>query len=163
MATPEDTADILSKPGIKFVQRSVGSFLYYARAVDNTILPALNEIALYQAKPSNKTLQKLRMLFDYLNTYPNAKIKFFALDMKLYIDSDAAYLIAPKAKSRISGYYYLSDVCKNTTPKPPLNGPVLVEYKLLRHVVTSAAEAETAGLFYNTRSAIHLRNVLKSL
>jgi len=85
MATPEDTADILSKPGIKFVQRSVGSFFYYARAVDNTILPALNEISLYQEKPSNNTLQKLQMLFDYLNTYPNAKIRFFASDMKLYM------------------------------------------------------------------------------
>ena len=103
------------------------------------------------------------MLLNYLNTYPNAKIRFYASNMKLYIDSDAAYLIAPKAKSRIAGYYYLSDICNEPQPNPTLNGPVLVECRLLNHVVTSAAEAETAELFYNAQSAIHLLNILKAL
>ena len=98
MATPEDTAPLLDKKKIKYVQQEVGCFLYYARAVDNTILPALNKIALQQAHPTQNTLQNIQMLFDYLYTYPNAKIRFYASDMKLYIDSDAAYLIAPKAK-----------------------------------------------------------------
>ena len=108
MATPEDMTIPLDSNGIKYVQKAVGSFLYYARAIDNTILPTLNEIALYQAKPTQHTLQKIQMLFDYLNTYPDAEIRFYASDMKLYVDSDAAYLVAPKAKSRISGYSYLS-------------------------------------------------------
>ena len=103
------------------------------------------------------------MLLDYLHTYPNAKIRFNASDMKLYIDSDAAYLIAPKAKSRISGFYYLSNICQETKPQPKLNGPVLVECRLLQHVVTSAAKAETAGLFYNAQSAITVINILKAL
>ena len=163
MATPEDDMDILPPPQIIYVQKTVGSFLYYARAVDNTILPALNEIALYQAKPTKNTLQKIQMLLDYLNTYSKAKIRFYASDMKLYVDSDAAYLVAPKAKSRISGYYYLSNICPNDKPKPPLNVPVLVECRLIQHVVTSAAEAETAGLFYNAQSAIQLKNILHAL
>ena len=103
------------------------------------------------------------MLFDYLNTYPNAIIRFHASDMKLYIDSDAAYLVAPKARSRISGYYYMSDICNTNKPTPKLNGPILVECRLLNHVVTLAAEAETAGLFYNAQSADHLINILKAL
>ena len=44
------------------------------------------------------------MLLDYLNTHPNAKTRFYASDMVLNVDSDAAYLIAEKAKSRIAGY-----------------------------------------------------------
>ena len=83
--------------------------------------------------------------------------------MKLYVDSDAAYLVALKAKSRIAGYYYLSDVCPDTPPRPKLNGPVLVECRLLNHVVTSSAEAETAGLFYNAQSALYLKHLLTAL
>ena len=32
---------------------------------------------------------------DYLATYPNAYIRYYASDMILNIDSDAAYLVAP--------------------------------------------------------------------
>ncbi len=43
------------------------------------------------------------MLMDYLHTHHNAKIRYKASDMQLYVDSDAAYLVAPKEKSRIAG------------------------------------------------------------
>ena len=86
------------------MQRTVGSFLYYARAIENTILPALNEISMCQAKPIYHTLQKIQMILDYLNTYPNARNRFYASDMKLYVDSDATYLVAQNIKIRISSY-----------------------------------------------------------
>ena len=161
-AQEEDTEPVLGPSTVKYVQKVVGSLLYYARAIDNTILPAVNTIALSQTKPTNKTIKKVNMLLNYVHTYPNPKVRYYASDMRLHIDSDAAYLIAPKAKSRISGYYYCS---KNTKPneKVPLNGPILVECKLLQHVVTSAAEAETAALFYNCQNAIHLRQMLNAL
>ena len=38
-----------------------------------------------------------------------------------------------------------------------------IEYKLLRQVVTSAAEAETAGLFVNCQKVIELKNMLQAL
>ena len=41
------------------------------------------------------------MLLDYLNTYPNITVRFNASDMHLYVDLDAAYSVAAKAKSRI--------------------------------------------------------------
>lgn len=83
--------------------------------------------------------------------------------MLLHADSDAAYLVAPKAKSRIAGFFYCSDKTTTTPPSPPLNGPVHVECKVLRHVVTSAAEAETAGLFYNCQTALYLKRMLEAL
>ena len=59
----------------------------------------------------------------------------------MHIDSDAAYLVAPRAKSRATGYFYLSN--KNTTTQiptvPPLNAPIHIEYILMKHVVSSAA------------------------
>ena len=46
---------------------------------------------------------------DYLHTHPSAKLRSHKSDMCLHIDTNAAYLVAPKAKSRIAGYYYLSN------------------------------------------------------
>ena len=46
--------------------------------------------------------------------YPNAFVCFYASDMVLIVDSDAAYLVIPKAKSRIARYYYLSDHTSKT-------------------------------------------------
>ena len=161
-ATEEDTATILGPTHVKYTQRIVGSLLYYARAIDNTILPAVNTIALQQTKPTINTLEKIKMLLNYLHTYPNATIRYYASDMELHIDSDAAYLVAPDAKSRIAGFYYCSNKTTNNI-NIPLNGPVLVECKLLKHVVTSAAEAETAALFYNCQTAVQLRQMLEAL
>ena len=79
--------------------------------------------------------------------------------MQLIVDSDAAYLVAPKGKSRIAGFFY----CSSPTVSPPLNGPIHVECKILQHVVTSAAEAETAGLFFNCQTAIYLKRMLEAL
>jgi len=42
------------------VQAIAGTFLYYARAVDPTVLPALEEIANIQAKPTEKTVKAYR-------------------------------------------------------------------------------------------------------
>ena len=87
--------------------------------------------------------------------------------MQLFIDSDAAYLVAPQAKSRIAGYYYLGKkihpnlLSSTTTTKP--NAPLHVECKTLKHVVSSAAEAETGGLYSNCNFAISLRHMLTAL
>ena len=38
-----------------------------------------------------------------------------------------------------------------------------IECKILRRVVSSAAEAETAGVFYNCKNAVDMRNMLTAL
>ena len=49
---PPDTSPLLDKSGIKHVQSIVSSFLYYGRAIDDTILVALNELAASQSSPT---------------------------------------------------------------------------------------------------------------
>ena len=44
---------------------------------------------------------------DFLHTFPNAKSQFYAGDIQLHIDSDAAYLVLPGACSRPAGHFYL--------------------------------------------------------
>ena len=46
---------------------------------------------------------------DYSNTYDNAYVSFFASDIQLMIDLDATYLVLPKARSRIAGYFRLTN------------------------------------------------------
>ena len=43
---------------------------------------------------------------DYLHTYPDAKLRYTKSDMQLHIDSDAASLVAPKAKSRVVDFLF---------------------------------------------------------
>ena len=85
--------------------------------------------------------------------------------MILHVDSDAAYLVQDGARSRIAGHYILSfrpPPAPHILKKSP-NAPILIECKTLRHVVASAAEAETGGLFHNAQTIIHLRVLLKAL
>ena len=126
------------------------------------MLPAINEIASMQAHPTMETKSKCQQLLDYANTYPHCFIRYHANDMVLHIDSDAAYLVAPKARSRIAGFYHLTNH-PSSCQTPQKNSAILVEHKTLRQVVSSAAEAETAALFYNARNAIPIRYLLECL
>ena len=69
----------------KYIQQVVGSFLYYARAVDMTILHALNLIAAEQADPTVRTMRRVKQLLDYMHTHQDAVIRFHASDMVLNV------------------------------------------------------------------------------
>ena len=157
---PIDTTPLLDAKGKKYVQSVTGTLAYYSRGVDPTMMPAINEIAAKQANPTEATLDACKMLLDYAHTYPNAKIRFMASSMRLTLDTDAAYLVQPNARSRYAGYFYLTD----DSPSPSaINGAVLVICRTIRGVMRSAAEAECAGVFHNSQEAIILRNILEAL
>ena len=159
-----DDTPFLDTKTTKRIQGIIGSLLYYARAIDNTMLTAINEISAVQSQPTEKTLLAVTKLLDYASTYPDTTVRFFASDMTLYAESDAAYLVQPNARSRVAGFFYLSDKhIPNTFPTPTRNGPILIVCKTIRHVVASAAEAETAGLFYNARETIPIRQTLEAM
>ena len=105
------------------------------------------------------------MLFDYLSTYPNETILYYASGMCLAVDSDAAYLVLPYARSRYEGYFFLTNALPPFPSKPTytFNGPVLVTCKTLRGVLSSAAEAETGGLFHDAQTSIIMRRALETL
>jgi hypothetical protein len=65
-ATDEDKTPKLGKDDTKYIQQVAGMLLYYARAVDSTILPALSSIATKQAAPTAKTMAKVEQLLDYV-------------------------------------------------------------------------------------------------
>ena len=60
--------------------------------------------------------------------------------MQLFIDTKAAYLVLPKAYSKITGFYHLTNT-PHTSYTFFRNGAILVECKTLQHVIESSAEA----------------------
>ena len=62
-AADADTSRLATKEERKFIQQVVGTFLYYGRAVDGTILTALSAIASEQASPTVTTMRKAKKLW----------------------------------------------------------------------------------------------------
>mmetsp|Transcript_116662 Transcript_116662/g.238649 ORF Transcript_116662/g.238649 Transcript_116662/m.238649 type:complete len:134 (+) Transcript_116662:1352-1753(+) len=91
----------LSKPMTKaqtrFLQQVTGKFLYYARAVDCTMLHALNNLATQTHSGTQKTMKAAKHFLNYCANNPNSAKLYRASNMILNIDSDTTYLIAPKA------------------------------------------------------------------
>ena len=84
-ATQPDSSPPLNKKKTQHVQSVVGLFLYYGRAIDFTMLVALNKIAAHQAHPTQFFLTKCDQLLNYASTYPNVKLYLKASNMILHM------------------------------------------------------------------------------
>ena len=161
-AKEHDSLPFLPENNIKSIQSTSGSFMCYARALDSTMLPALSEISCGQAKPTQHTRQECQQLMDYAATHLNVIVRCCASDMVLHVDSDATYLVLSKARSRIAGSLQLSNH-PNGNHAPFLNEEILIACNILPHFVSSAADSETEGLFYNCQLSIPIRCMLEAL
>jgi hypothetical protein len=83
----------------KHVQVVAGTLLYYARAVNTTILTALSLIATKQANPTQETMKRVKQLLDYCATQEDAIITYNASKMILAIHSNAGYCNKKNAHS----------------------------------------------------------------
>ena len=167
---PPDTTPVLPPSARTRIQEIIGTLLFYARAIDDTMLLALNSLASEQTTATETTMDKIVQLLNYAATHPDTTIRYRASDMYLWVHSDASYLSEPQARSRYAGYFFLSDrpndplqaPAPGATP-PMQNGPILVTTHRLKECVASAAEAELGGLFHNGREAIPIRTTLEEL
>jgi hypothetical protein len=73
---PADISPKLSDKEIKEIQHVIGSIVYYAWAVDSTVLMALSSIASKQTRGTTNTMAKAKQLLDYLAMHPDATIRF---------------------------------------------------------------------------------------
>jgi hypothetical protein len=99
--TPADTSTPLIYAERLTLQQVIGCLLYYARAVDPTMLVALSILASAQAHGTAATAEAMHQLLDYCATHPDAEVIFHSSDMVLQASSDASYLSEPEASSRI--------------------------------------------------------------
>ena len=159
-AIESDTSDEVTAAEKKFIQQVTGTLLYYARAVDPTILVALSAIAAQQAKPTERTMAKVKQLLQYCASQEEeAVLTYRASDMVLAVHSDAGYLSESQARSRVGGHFFLS----SDVQYPPNNGPILNMAQVIKAVMSSAAEAELGGLFINAKEAVYIRNILTEM
>ena len=156
-AREEVEAEELDKEGKLFVWQVLGTFLYYARAVDSTMLVALSAIASEQAKPTKATMEKVDQFLDYAASQDEAILTYRASDMVLAIHSDASYLSEAKARSRAGGHFFLSDNAEFQAN----NGAVHTTAQIIKAVMSSAAEAEIGAMYINAREAVPARKTLE--
>jgi hypothetical protein len=158
-ATKDETPPLTAQQCLT-IQKVTGSVLYYARAVDPTVLMPLNDIATEQTKATEKTQAATNQLLDYLATHPDATIRYHASNMIVHIHSDASYLSVSNARSRLRGLFFLG----NKTPEQDtLNRSIINVASVIKNVFASAAESEVGAYFHNAQSGAPLRVTLTEL
>jgi hypothetical protein len=157
----ETTSPALSDKDVNKLQQLTGTLLYYVRAVDPTLIMPINVLASAQSRGSAVTADKVIKILNYCNTHPETKIRWHASDMILHIHSDASYLSEKGAKSRAGGFFYMGS--STSTDKNLTNGTILIISKVLKHVMSSAVEAEIGAVFINVKEGAVLRTTLQEL
>ena len=94
-------------------------------------MATLNELASIQSNVTQATMQATKKLMDYCHTHSDSKARYCARQMQLHIHSDASYLSAPKARSRVGGHFFLSENF-NPTSQTKHNGAILVVAAILK-------------------------------
>eukprot|EP00804_Cyclotella_cryptica_P025734 CCRYP_002928-RB/>CCRYP_002928-RB protein AED:0.35 eAED:0.38 QI:0/0/0/1/0/0/3/0/391 len=155
----EDNSALLSKADKTFIQEVIWVFLYYARAVDCTMLPALGSLATQQSAPTQNTMSKIQQFLNNAMRHPDAMITYCASNMILAVHSDASYLSEITAHSRGRGHFFLSE----DDPSPHNNGAVLTLSQIITPVMSSAAKAERGALHINAWEVIPQRHLLNEL
>ncbi len=155
-----DSTRPLNAAGIKRLQEIVGAFLFYARAVDCTMLPAVVQLAAAQAHPTAAVLGAADRLMRYAAGHPVQRLIYRACDMILYIQSDASHQSMSDSRSVAGGLFYLAN---KQVSDMPINGPLLAPSKVIPNVAAFAGESEYAALFLNAQQGVWLRVVLDAL
>jgi hypothetical protein len=96
------------------LQQLTGTLLYYARAVEPTLIMTINVLASEKSNATEVTADKVIKLLNYCNTHPETKNRYHVSDMILHIHSDASYLSENEAKSRAGGFFYMATRSKTT-------------------------------------------------
>ena len=89
----------------KRLQKIVGKFLYYAKAIDTTMLMDLKSFAAVHTKPTIETAKQITPFLNYSATHPEAITGYRKSGMILHIYSGASYISEPEARSIAGGYF----------------------------------------------------------
>ena len=87
-------------------------------------------------------MRQTHQLLDYIATQEDAVITYTNIDMKMAVHIDASYLSKPNSRSQAGGHFLLS----NEATMSQNNGAILNITHIIKHVMTSAIEAELLAL-----------------
>ena len=88
-----DDSPILTAKSITLLQQIIGTLLYYAIAVEPTMIAALGSIAAQQSKATQKTYDEVLWILNYAASHPGATIRYSASDIILHVHSNTSYLL----------------------------------------------------------------------
>jgi hypothetical protein len=143
------TSPTLTNKKVNTLQQLTGTLLYYAMAFYPTLIMPINVLASEQSNATEITADKVIKPLNYCNTHPETKILYHASDMILHIHGDASYLSENEARSRAGGFFYMGNTTTNV--KTLTNRAILVVSKILKHVISSAANAEIGAVLINAK------------
>jgi hypothetical protein len=156
---PLDTSPPLDAARVVRAQSIIGSFQYYARAIDATQVCTISKLA--TSPKTEQTEANLDHFLNYAASWPDAIVTYRPSNMKLQVHSDASYLSETKGRSRVGGYHFLGDYDPNGSLPP--NGFIETISTILDVVVSSALEAEAGGIFINAQHAVITRQTLEDM
>ena len=90
---PIDDSDPMTDKQIKLLQQVCGTFLYYTRAVNCTMLHQLNDLAMKTKNGKQQTAKALMHFLNYCAANPDAKVTYQASDMIFQNHLDTLYLV----------------------------------------------------------------------
>ena len=93
---------------------------------------------------------------NHCTIHPNAGVRCFMSNMILALHLDASYLSEPDAKSRAAEHFFLGKLNDENFD----NGVIMTLSKIIKHLILSVSDAETATLFYNYKATAPLRVTL---
>lgn len=147
--TEFDNSPTIPEERKKRIQQIVGVFLFYARAVDPTMLVSVTKLSSMQATPTEDVAHAAERLLHYAATHSKASIVFHASDMRLVCHTDASYLSESGARSRAGGVLFLGTYDNDTA----VNGSIECMSSIIPVTVSSAAEAEYGAAFAVAKEA----------
>ena len=158
-AVPEDASPLLDDTRKRRLQGILGTFLYYARALDIT---AAFPVAKLASLPHTEHTDELATHFlSYMTAHPHAHVQFHRSDMQHNCHSDASFSGESQARSRAAGFHFLGHY--DPTGTAPPNGSIEYISTIIDVIVASATEAELAAIFLNAQLAVSLRHALTFL
>jgi hypothetical protein len=96
---------LLPQNDVTQIQQLAGILLYYARAVDPTLILSVNVLASEQSQATYAASDKVIHLLNYCATHPEAKLRYHASNIILKIHRGASYLSEREAKSRAGIFF----------------------------------------------------------
>ena len=85
LTAPKDESKRLDAEAVNRFQQFFGTLLYYAQAIDPTMVKSLGSLASQQAESTNTTVKRMTQLLNYAATHPDATIQYTRSGMILQI------------------------------------------------------------------------------
>ena len=103
------TSPALTMERVKWIERIIGKFLYYATWVYNTCIVLFITMETI-SDPTLQDKKNLQQFLDYMAKYPNAVVRFHDSDMILRACTNVSYLNESKSHSSAAWYFFLGSI-----------------------------------------------------